>query len=443
MNKKTIMFGALILLLFAVSAASAGNNTIYLNLQDSYVPGGYCNTETVQILLDAEDGVATYQTNITFDPACVNITDVDFTDSPFDVMPRWEHRGDHIMLSSMMLTSTTTGNEILIATLSIHCNCSDCEYCESPIEFTGHKIIADDFGAYKPVEFVNGTITCGTPPSTTAGVVINEFVSDGTEWIELYNAGTEPVNLAGWTLQDTVASHVITLSETIPADGYVVLDCSWLNDAGDTIYLNDTNGNTDDTVAYGDHGDAPNPDDGESAGRNPNGVDTNNDAADFIIFDIPTQGAANGIPVPVCTITSCDSSGVEKDQFAPGENVYVEGSGLEASTSYTIWIQNESVEGGDALNGDEDPSGSQEPVTTDASGNLPRTEIWAISQDEDVTYTEYDIVVDDGDDTYNAASDYIDSATTAGIVAPIPELPTFILTGIGILGLVLLAQRRE
>jgi hypothetical protein len=442
---KTRTIGIFALLAFLVMSTASASE-YYLVPQDSTV-SGHSDTAEVELWLDASAPAAGGFVAIEYASSCANI---------IGYSPNKEFYEDHsgtpvtgrlnVLFAhwGTLAIKNLPAGQYHLGNLTIQC-CDGTSDCETDLLFVDCELSENVSFAPSSLPFTtrNGTFTCETPPSTTAGVVINEFVSDGTEWIELYNAGTEPVNLAGWTLQDTVASHVITLSETIPVDGYVVLDCSWLNDAGDTIYLNDTNGNTDDTVAYGDHGDAPNPDDGESAGRNPNGVDTNNDAADFIIFDIPTQGAANGIPVPVCTITSCDSSGVEKDQFAPGENVYVEGSGLEASTSYTIWIQNESVEGGDALNGDEDPSGSQEPVTTDASGNLPRTEIWAISQDEDVTYTEYDIVVDDGDDTYNAASDYIDSATTAGIVAPIPELPTFILTGIGILGLVLLAQRRE
>ncbi len=38
-------------------------------------------------------------------------------------------------------------------------------------------------------------------------------------------------------------------------------------------------------------------------------------------------------------------------------------------------------------------------------------------------------------DKYNVASDFIDSATVAGIVAPVPELPTIILLGTGLVAL--------
>ncbi len=375
--------------------------------------------------------------DIYFDPSCVNITDVDFTGTPYSETIGWTYWGDHVRVGAMNFMSAVSPGTHVVAELTFECvGGGD---CVSDIEFTATELTDDNFDKIDDASWINGTFTCGTPPSTTAGVVINEFVSDNsTEWVELYNAGAESVDLTGWTLKDD-DNNPKTLSETIPADGYVVFTNSrWLNNDGDTIYLNDTGGNSIDMVAYGDHGDAPNPGAGKSAGRDPNGE------GDFRIFDTPTPGAANVLPTSSGTITSCDSSGAEKDQFAPGENVYVEGSGLAPNTKYVVWIQNSgSVVEGKELNASEDPSGSQEAVETDASGNLPQTEIWAISQDEDVTHTEYDIVVDDGDGTYNAASDYIDSATTAGIVAPIPELPTFILTGIGILGLVLLAQRRE
>jgi hypothetical protein len=69
-------------------------------------------------------------------------------------------------------------------------------------------------------------------------------------------------------------------------------------------------------------------------------------------------------------IISCDSSGAEKNEFAPGETVHVKGSGLSASTNYTLWIQNDPVSDGDALAAGEDPLGSRKGVTTDEGGNL-------------------------------------------------------------------------
>jgi len=160
MRNKTILFGMLILLVFAVSAASA-ENRVYFDPQDSDVPEGYCNTTTVLLKLDATDGIACWGTDIVFDPTCVNITGVDFTGSPFDQMPKWEHYGDHIKASAMMF-GTTTGDGMLLATLTIHCNCKDCDYCKSSLEFT-ENTIGDDGGVEKPATWISGTVTCGKP----------------------------------------------------------------------------------------------------------------------------------------------------------------------------------------------------------------------------------------------------------------------------------------
>jgi len=147
------------------------------------------------------------------------------------------------------------------------------------------------------------------------------------------------------------------------------------------------------------------------------------------------------------TITSCNDTGAEQNEFYPGENVSVTGIGLAPNTNYTIWIQPDPVDEGDELNVSIDPSGSQETVTTDGSGNLAKTEIW--SGIPAGSQKNYDIVVDRQDDgantgTYNAASDGIDSANgVAGIVAPIPELASIALIGCGLLMLVGLVRYRK
>lgn len=142
------------------------------------------------------------------------------------------------------------------------------------------------------------------------------------------------------------------------------------------------------------------------------------------------------------TITSCDASGNEMNQFIPDQSVYVKGSGLDAGTNYTIWIQDDSVKGGDAIVAGEDPSSpAGDLVTTNGSGAFAPTEIWAIPANASITHHEYDIVVDKQDEggntgKLNFASDGIDSTTVAGFVAPVPELPTIILLSIGLLVLV-------
>jgi hypothetical protein len=140
------------------------------------------------------------------------------------------------------------------------------------------------------------------------------------------------------------------------------------------------------------------------------------------------SGSAYIYDIPI-GIFSCDSDGNPMDRFAPGETVYVTGTNLIASTGYTLWIQDETVGVGDALDTSEDPSGAQESVNTDASGTLPVTAIWAIDSGAAVTNAEYDIVADNQVagvvGTYHASSDLLDSASTAGFVAPVREQYVF------------------
>ncbi len=156
------------------------------------------------------------------------------------------------------------------------------------------------------------------------------------------------------------------------------------------------------------------------------------------------------------TTTSSDTSGNEKNQFVPGETVYVRGSGLHPNRTYKLWIQDNPVAEGKSLATGEDPSGAQETVTTgpdnaNESGGFPATAVWVIPPGANITHAEYDIVADkqsDGGNTgrYNTASDGIDDATVVGITAPIPEASTLILLMTGLLflfAIFYLRRRRE
>ncbi|MFK5959430.1 MAG: lamin tail domain-containing protein [Lutibacter sp.] len=62
------------------------------------------------------------------------------------------------------------------------------------------------------------------PDVATSEVKLNEIMSTGSpDWIELYNGGTEAVNLAGYKLTDSSQEWTID-ALTIPAGGYVSFD---------------------------------------------------------------------------------------------------------------------------------------------------------------------------------------------------------------------------
>ena len=179
---------------------------------------------------------------------------------------------------------------------------------------------------------VSGPVPSCEPIPT---IVINEvdYDNDGTdddEWVELYNYGVAPINLAGFTLQfasgagGAVYGSYVLPSAVIPAGGYYVIGNSASNPgvnyvvtpttnliqngSPDAIGLRDPLGVMIDAVSY--EGDAGAPfiegtgftggDDNNAAGkviaRFPNGADTDNNNADWIEY-CSTIGAPN-VDVP-------------------------------------------------------------------------------------------------------------------------------------------------
>ena len=169
---------------------------------------------------------------------------------------------------------------------------------------------------------------------------------------------------------------------------------------------------------------------------------TDVDAGGFSTYNITLASAI------APTITSCNASGAETNQFALGENVSVRGSGLSPNTNYTLWIQDDPVCEGYALCATNATYGDGANVTvqTDGGGSFGPTTLWEIPLEAPATHSKYDLVADkqdDGENTgkYNAASDALDSADVAGIVAPIPELASLTMLAIGLLMLIGVVRR--
>jgi len=115
-----------------------------------------------------------------------------------------------------------------------------------------------------------------------AQIVINEFSSNSDpEWIELYNASSDTVDLSGWKLSDAYPPPNL-LTGTISAHGFFVFEKSsgWLNNSGgDTITLKNISDTAVDSLEYGKSTSVVGtPGSDTSAGRTPDGssVWTNN-----------------------------------------------------------------------------------------------------------------------------------------------------------------------
>jgi len=173
-------------------------------------------------------------------------------------------------------------------------------------------------------------------------IKINEFypnpdsektaADDGAEWIELYNAGDEAVDVAGWVLQWGTSSYsgnaVLPEGTTIGAGDFLVLGGELVTEAdiivseSDDITIGTASSTPDavqllhcgpgvaDTVVYGgvgaDNTDGwlddsgqeaktygPKPTAGLTLARREDGVDTNDSSIDFVVAEEATIGAPN------------------------------------------------------------------------------------------------------------------------------------------------------
>ena len=131
------------------------------------------------------------------------------------------------------------------------------------------------------------------PSVSATGLVINELAASGVpdDWVELYNGGTESIDLGGWTLTDSdpLHTHVFPGGQTIGAGGYKLL---LRKEAGaftfglgamDSVVLYDDSGLIVDRV---DWAEGASPAD-TSYGRIPNGT------GDFETLVSPTPAAEN------------------------------------------------------------------------------------------------------------------------------------------------------
>jgi phosphatidylserine/phosphatidylglycerophosphate/cardiolipin synthase-like enzyme len=169
---------------------------------------------------------------------------------------------------------------------------------------------------------------------TGGKIVINEIMYDPKvseedfgEWIELYNAGDETVDLKGWTIKDKVSNqHVISSSVKVAPGAYVVLGKSddlskngsykadyvysdfYLGNSGDSVILVSPSGDTADSVSYKNESPWPVTSGGVSIELKNPGLDNSDGSnwqlavAVFGAGDKGTPGTPNGAPKPVCTV---------------------------------------------------------------------------------------------------------------------------------------------
>jgi len=170
-----------ILALFAVLTVStvSAHVTQYFDPQDSSVPEGYCNTIEVKVManITAPDTLKGGQFGIKYDQSCVNITNLVWGPKILPALSRWNAGttcwGYGYDFVKYTFTSMSETGVVEICTLTLHCNST--EYCETGLNISCGKscpecpiqVVDKNNNNLYPdnTTLVNGTFTCGTPPT--------------------------------------------------------------------------------------------------------------------------------------------------------------------------------------------------------------------------------------------------------------------------------------
>jgi hypothetical protein len=163
----------------------------------------------------------------------------------------------------------------------------------------------------------------------------------------------------------------------------------------------------------------------------------------FTVTDATSQSADDDatFTVKTCggvTVESALASGVLENTFLIGQSVYAIGSGYAATTTYDLYI----VEDTTWPDGKTIPArvaGTKTSVLTDGDGNIAAgTLIW-----NSCAEGKYDIVVDvNGNGDYDAGTDALDSNVEVGFEG-IPEFSTIAIPVASILGLLFFFNYRK
>lgn len=192
---------------------------------------------------------------------------------------------------------------------------------DDTLPWSGHAAIDGDFAAATLARCPDGkgafVLAYSTPGAAnscvTPDVVINEIESNGdtTDWVEVVNTGSTPIDLSGWTVMD--GDPVGHASETTPLPAGTMLepgayrvfdqptDFVFGLGNGDTVTLRDANLNVVDEHVYAAHAEGV-------LARCADG------SGDFVDIAVSTKGERNACGNPV-RINEVDSDGGSPDDW--------------------------------------------------------------------------------------------------------------------------------
>ncbi|HEY0456615.1 MAG TPA: lamin tail domain-containing protein, partial [Verrucomicrobiae bacterium] len=136
----------------------------------------------------------------------------------------------------------------------------------------------DDPANWRASSVQNGTPGLANSSSGAASVILNEVMAKNVssfdanggypDWVELFNAGANSVDLTGWSLSNdgNIRKYTFTNGPVLPSGGYLILECDTnnlqaaatiyhtgfaLNENGDSVFLYDQAGNRADAISFG------------------------------------------------------------------------------------------------------------------------------------------------------------------------------------------------
>jgi hypothetical protein len=149
---------------FAINESNEDNNelcedvTVHVNTV-YFMP---ISSTAVVVRVNTTDAIDHVLTDISFDPACINITEVDFGQD--FTLADWMHKGDHIAIDGFDFgPPCTQWSDRLLANLTVHCkNC-----CITQLSFTGlenvTKLIECGGKASYGANWIDGSVSCEIP----------------------------------------------------------------------------------------------------------------------------------------------------------------------------------------------------------------------------------------------------------------------------------------
>ena len=148
--------GILVLVIVAVFTVPVGAQgpEVYLVPQDSNAT--YGNTADVEIWVNAA-GFQGGQINLTYEPACANVTNWVLNTSNFN-LGGWTHYGDRAWIT-FSTTASLTG-QYMIGTLTIQCVNNSQDGCETALAFVAPSRLLDDMGIPITATWLDGTFSC-------------------------------------------------------------------------------------------------------------------------------------------------------------------------------------------------------------------------------------------------------------------------------------------